>query len=196
MKRKIVIGVTGASGALYAKMLIEKVLQLSEQIAFVGLVFSDTAKGIYMQELGKLAFTELQEKDYKVKFEVFENHDFYAPFASGSSVFDTLFIVPCSMATVAKIANGLSIDLIARTADVMLKERRKVILGVRETPYQRIHLQNMLSITDAGGIVAPISPTFYQKTTTLRDIVSHQIDRWLTMAGLVIDNRFLWNDTL
>ncbi len=194
MKRKIIIGITGASGIIYARTLILKALSLEQQIDCVALVFSEQAKSIDEQEPGNNSLNDLLTGQYSVRLQIFDNNNFNAPFASGSSTFDTLFIVPCSMATLAKIAGGLSIDLIARAADVMLKERRKLILGVRETPYQRIHLQNMLSVTDAGGIIAPPVPSFYHHPSTLQEMVDRQVERWLALADFNIENRYLWND--
>ena len=136
MKRKIVVAVTGASGSVYAKILFEKLREIKDQLDEVGVIFSTNALDIWKYELN-------EEFDPVSPFHVYEKDDFYAPFASGSANFDTLIICPCSMGTIGRIAHGVSDDLISRTADVMLKERRKLILVPRETPFSLIHLENM-----------------------------------------------------
>src|SRR5690349_1185108 len=125
MANKIVVAVTGASGAIYAKLLIEKLLQLKNQWEELSLVMSNNAKEIWKTELGNEDF-----KNYAVRY--FEKHDFNAPFASGSAQYNIMIVVPCSMGTLARIANGISDDVVTRAADVVLKERRKLILVVRE----------------------------------------------------------------
>ncbi|HSM46684.1 MAG TPA: UbiX family flavin prenyltransferase [Draconibacterium sp.] len=146
MKRKIVVAVTGASGAIYASLLFKKLREIKNQLSEVAVVFSTNAKDIWKYEL-KDTFEPV------FPFRVYEKDDFYAPFASGSSSFDTLIVCPCSMGTLGRIAHGISDDLITRAADVILKERRKLILVPRETPFSLIHLENMKIITLAGGII-------------------------------------------
>jgi 4-hydroxy-3-polyprenylbenzoate decarboxylase len=172
--RKIVIGITGASGAIYAKRLLDKLAALPGAEPVV--VFTDRGDEVFRYELGDEAFRTIPFKRYG-------NNDFFAPFASGSSLFDTLIIVPCSMGAVARIAAGLASDLISRTADVMLKERRKLILVPRETPLNAIHLQNMLRITEAGGIVCPANPSFYSRPQHIEAVIDTVIDRVLQLAG-------------
>ena len=136
--------------------------------------------------------TEIGENDYK-KYDAvyYEKTDFNAPFASGSANYNTMIIVPCSMGTVGRIASGLSDDLITRAADVILKERRKLICVVRETPFSLIHLRNMETITQAGGIICPASPSFYSKPRTIEEVAATVIDRVIHLAGLNIDS-FTW----
>jgi len=156
MQKKIVIAITGASGSIYAKMLIEKLLSLKSQWNSLGIVMSNNAKEVWK--------TELENDDYKnYPVDFFEKHDFSAPFASGSAQYNIMIIAPCSMGTLARIANGISDDLITRAADVMLKERRRLILMVRETPYNLVHIKNMEAVTLAGGIICPATPSFYHK---------------------------------
>lgn len=174
---KIAVAVTGASGSIYAKVLLEQLQRLSSQVAEVGLVWSSNAYTVWQQELGN--------KDYEnFPFRVWDKHDFMAPFASGSSTYGALIICPCSMGTLGRIAGGISNDLVTRAADVMLKERRKLICVVRETPYNLIHLHNMTTVTEAGGIICPATPSFYSNPRTADDIAYTVIHRVLQLAGL------------
>lgn len=184
MKRKIVVAVTGASGSIYAKILFEKLREIKEQLDEVGVIFSTNALDIWKYELG-------EEFDPVFPFHVYEKDDFYAPFASGSSNFDTLIICPCSMGTLGRIAHGISDDLISRTADVMLKERRKLILVPRETPFSLIHLENMRTIALAGGIICPATPSFYSKPETIKELVETVVERVLNLAEFEIES-FQW----
>jgi 4-hydroxy-3-polyprenylbenzoate decarboxylase len=118
----------------------------------------------------------------------YENNNFYSPFASGSSTFDTMIICPSSMGTLGRIAGGISDNLICRAADVMLKERRKLIIVPRETPYNLIHIRNMEILTQAGAIICPASPSFYSKPATIDDVVMTVVDRILTLAGFGEDS--------
>ena len=181
---KIVVAATGASGALYAKLVIEKLLQLKDQWQELSVVMSNNAKQIWKEELDNEEY-----KNYAVKF--FEKNDFNAPFASGSAQYNIMIIVPCSMGTLGRIAHGISDDLITRAADVILKERRKLILVVRETPYSLVHIKNMETITLAGGIVCPATPSFYSKPKTIEALASTVVDRVLELAGLNVKT-FRW----
>jgi flavin prenyltransferase len=174
---KIAVAVTGASGSIYAKVLLDKLAQLRHSISEVGVVWSDNAFTVWQHELGNERY-----KNYP--FTNWDKNDFYAPFASGSSSYSALIICPCSMGTLGRIAGGISNDLVARAADVMLKERRKLICVVRETPYNLIHLRNMTTVTEAGGIICPATPSFYSKPTTPEDIAYTVIARVLQLAGL------------
>jgi 4-hydroxy-3-polyprenylbenzoate decarboxylase len=187
MKRKIVIAVTGASGAIYASVLFRKLREIKTQLDEAAVVFSSNARDIWDYEL-KESF------DSTFPFRVYEKDDFYAPFASGSSGFDTLIVCPCSMGTLGRIAHGISDDLISRAADVMLKERRKLILVPRETPFNLMHIENMKTITLAGGIICPAIPSFYNKPVTLEQAVETVVDRILNLACFDIDS-FHWGDT-
>lgn len=187
MKRKIVVAVTGASGSIYAKILFKRIREIKEQFDEVAVVFSSNARDIWEYEL-KESFEPV------FPFRVYERDDFYAPFASGSSGFDTLIICPCSMGTLGRIANGISDDLITRAADVMLKERRKLIAVPRETPLSIIHIDNMKSITLAGGIICPAIPSFYSKPQTIEQAVETVLERILNLANLDI-NSFQWGNT-
>ncbi|KAF0239182.1 MAG: 3-octaprenyl-4-hydroxybenzoate carboxy-lyase [Prolixibacteraceae bacterium] len=188
MKRNIVVAVTGASGAIYASMLFNKLRKIKNQLNEVAIVFSTNAKDIWKYEL-KDAFEPV------FPFRVYEKDDFYAPFASGSSTFDTLIICPCSMGTLGRIANGISDDLITRAADVMLKERRKLIVVPRETPFSLIHIENMKTITLAGGIICPAIPSFYSKPETLEQAVETVVERILALGGFELDS-YRWGEEI
>ena len=177
LKKKIVIATTAASGSIYADLLIKKLALIKDQWEEVAVVFSENAKTVWKTELGN--------EDYQhISFPVFEKNDFNAPFASGSGQYDTMIIVPCSMGTLGRIANGVSGDLITRAADVVLKERRKLICVARETPYNLIHIKNMESITLAGGIICPATPSFYSNPQSVEEVVSTVVDRVIDLAGM------------
>ena len=184
MKRKIVAAVTGASGSIYAKILFEKLRGIKEQLEEVAVVFSSNALDIWKFELE-------EEFNPVLPFHIYKRGDFYAPFASGSSKFDTLIICPCSMGTLGRIAHGISDDLITRAADVMLKERRKTIIVPRETPYSLIHIENLKTITLAGGIICPATPSFYSKPETIEELAETVVERVLNLADFDVDS-FQW----
>ena len=185
-KHKIIVSVSGASGSIYAKVLFDKFVQLKEQIEVVGILMSDNSK--YVWE------TELDNSDYQnYPFTFYDKMDFMAPFASGSANFGTMIVCPCSMGTMGRIAAGISNDLTTRAVDVILKERRKLIIVARETPLSLIHINNMKIITEAGGIICPATPSFYSKPKTFEALAATVIDRVLTLSGL--DNKsYSWGE--
>jgi 4-hydroxy-3-polyprenylbenzoate decarboxylase len=186
--RKIVLAITGASGSIYALKLLEKLSALKTPPSVIAVVCSDTAKDIWEHETGQKFVPVPPAK-------VFENDNFYAPFASGSSTYDIMIICPASMGTIGRIANGVSDDLISRAADVMLKERRKLILVPRETPYNLIHIKNMEILTLAGAIICPATPSFYSKPQTIDDLVMTVVNRVISLAGFESDSyRWMEND--
>lgn len=176
-KLKIAVAVTGASGSIYAKRLLDALQLCGDQLAEVGLVYSANAPFVWQYELGDESF-----KSYP--FPVWSKDDFTAPFASGSAQYDALIICPCSMGTLGRIAAGISNDLTTRAADVLLKERRKLICVVRETPYNLIHLRNMTAVTEAGGIICPATPSFYSKPQTIEEAADTVVQRVLQLAGI------------
>lgn len=183
---KIAVAITGASGSIYAKLLLQQLQQLKDQVTEVSLVWSDNAFTVWQHELG--------DETYKsFPFKVWEKNDFMAPFASGSSSYQALIICPCSMGMVGRIATGVSNDLVTRAADVMLKEQRKLICVVRETPYNLIHLRNMTAITEAGGIICPATPSFYSRPENIEEAAGTVIHRVLQLAGLQI-NGYKWQE--
>ena len=186
VKHKIIVSITGASGSIYAKVLLEKLSKLSDQIEQVGVVMSDNAKDVWKHELGN--------EDYKnYPFTFYDKNDFYAPFASGSAKYDTMIICPSSMGTMARIASGISNDLTSRAADVILKERRKLIAVVRDTPLSLIHINNMKTVTEAGGIICPASPSFYSLPKTIEEVAGTVVSRVIDLAGLEQDT-YRWNE--
>lgn len=179
--KKIVVAITGASGMIYAERLLNrlKTAELQSQLSEVAIVISENVNGILKNELPDTKLTDFG-------FKVFKNNDFYVPFASGSSAYDLMIIIPCSMGTLGRIAAGVSENLIGRTADVMLKERKKLILVTREMPLSLIHINNMKTVTEAGGIICPASPTFYNKPQTIEELADTVIERILDLAGFEI----------
>jgi 4-hydroxy-3-polyprenylbenzoate decarboxylase len=183
---KLIVGVTGASGAIYAKVLFDGLLNVSKQIEEVAILFSDTAKGVWQYELDNSDFA-------KLPFTFYQKDDFYSPVASGSAGYDAMIICPCSMGTLGRIAAGVSNDLMTRAADVMLKERRKLILVARETPLSLIHINNMKTVTEAGGIICPATPSFYSRPETMEQLAATVTNRALSLAGIEISG-FRWGE--
>ena len=176
-KHKIVVAITGASGAVYAKVLLDKLQLLKDQIETVGVVMSDNAKDVWK--------FELDNTDYeKIPFTIYNKSDFYAPFASGSSKYDSMIVCPCSMGTLARIASGISNDLTTRAADVMLKERRKLILVPRETPLNLVHIKNFELLLLAGATILPANPSFYTRPQTVEQVMDTVVARVLDHLGV------------
>jgi 4-hydroxy-3-polyprenylbenzoate decarboxylase len=182
--KKTVIAITGASGSIYAALLLDKLIAAKEQWTELSVVMTDNAKEVWKTELENDSW-----KNYPLKF--YSTTDFSAPFASGSGRYDTMIIIPCSMGTLGRIASGISNDLITRSADVILKERRKLICVVREMPYNLIHIRNMETITEAGGIICPATPSFYSQPKTIEQVAATVVDRVLDLAGFDIKT-FRW----
>jgi len=174
---KIVIAITGASGSIYARLLLDKLIGIKEQWESLAIVMTANAKEVWQTELGNDDYT-------RYAAHLHSQQDFTAPFASGSGQYNTMIIIPCSMGTLGRIANGISSDLITRAADVVLKERRKLICVVRDTPYNLIHIRNMETITLAGGIICPATPSFYSRPATIEAVAATVVDRVLDLAGL------------
>lgn len=184
MKKKIAVAVTGASGAVYARLLLQKLEQLRDQCAEVSVVLSDNAKYNWELELGSPDFD-------RFPFRYFGKNDFQAPFASGSARYDALVVIPCSMGTLGRIASGSSNDLVTRGADVLLKERKRLVLVVRDTPYNLVHIRNMETVTLAGGIICPATPSFYSKPKTIEEAALTVVDRVIDLIGLENES-FRW----
>ena len=177
--QKIVVAITGASGSVYARLLLNKLLAAKDQFEELSVVMTDNAKEVWKIELGSEDYADLPVKFY-------DKNDFNAPFASGSGQYSTMIIIPCSMGTLGRIASGISNDLISRTADVILKEKRRLICVLRDTPYSLIHIRNMETVTLAGGIVCPATPSFYSQPTTIEAVATTVVDRVLDLAGIDI----------
>ena len=164
---------------------MDKLVAVKNQWENIGVVMSKNAKEVWRTELCNESFM-----DYPFQF--WEKNDFDAPFASGSAKYNIMIVAPCSMGTLGRIANGVSDDLVTRAADVILKERRKLVLMVRETPYNLIHIKNMETVTLAGGIICPCTPSFYSRPKTIEEAAATVVDRALDIAGLDIST-YRWN---
>lgn len=187
--KRIVVGVTGASGSPYAQRLLKFLAAHREALGLdVSLVFTRMGNLVWRDEVG------VDPEEYG--FPIFSPNDMTAPFASGSARYDALIVVPCSIAQVARVAHGMSTDLVGRTADVMLKERKTVVLVVRETPFSLIHLRNMTAVTEAGGTILPACPSFYSHPTSIEALLDTVTARILDHIG--VDNSLMqrWDGTL
>ena len=183
--KKIVLAIGGSSGSIYALRLMTKLAAIMPLIN-LGVVMTENAIVNWELEIGKF-----NQSDWPFTF--YHNKDFYAPFASGSAGYQTMIVCPCSMGLLGRMASGISNDLISRSADVILKERRKLIIVPREAPYNIIHLRNMTTLTEAGAIICPASPSFYSKPSSIEQVVDTVVDRVLDLAGIEIDS-FRWGN--
>jgi 4-hydroxy-3-polyprenylbenzoate decarboxylase len=185
--RKIVLAIGGSSGSIYAKVLMDRLTAIKDQWQQVGVVMSDNAKFNWKYEL--------ENEDYlNYPFNLYDKKDFMAPFASGSAKYDTMIVCPCSMGLLGRIAAGISDDLPTRAADVILKERRKLILVLRDTPYSLIHINNMKLLTEAGAIICPATPSFYSKPKSFEELAATVVDRVLDLAGFELSS-YRWSET-
>ena len=176
----IIVAITGASGAIYARQTLDLLID-SEEVTNIALVMSDHAQDVVEAE-----GVTLPKAD---KIKIFSNDDMWSSLASGSARWDSMIVVPCSMGTVGRIAAGVSRTLIERAADVMLKERRRLVTVVREAPYSLIHLRNLTTITEAGAIVLPASPSFYFKPQTIDELAMTISQRAVEMLGIEVKHR-------
>src|SRR6201987_3942262 len=197
--RTITIGVTGASGAIFA----QKVLLLLEEdprVSRVYLVVTETGQRLFSEELG-ITSGDLKKLPSRIlgrapkKIEPISNKDVGASVASGSYHVDAMIVIPCTVGALAAIANAMCDDLVARAADVMLKKRRTVILCLRDTPFNRIHLENMLRAQQAGAVIMPVVPAFYFKPKSIDEIVTQYVCRVLAQAGLSQESMYRWTGT-
>ncbi len=192
-ERKIVVAITGASGSIYARALVEAlILARKREPLALAAVLSSTAPEVWSHELGGDVREWLAARDLPV----FQGRDYRAPFASGSARWEAMAVVPCSMSSVAKIAHGISDDLLSRAADVMLKERRKLVLVARETPLSTIHLENMLAVARAGAVVLPATPSFYGRPTTIDEVVGTVVARVLDQLGIEQGDARRWGEDI
>lgn len=216
-KERVVLGVTGASGSIYAELLLEALLAAGVRTYVVA---SDTARKVISTELseqsllsrilasGTQARFETQEpilqsaksrglnEEHMAQLRVFFNDDFYAPIASGSEGATHMVVVPCSMGTMARIAHGMSTCLLERCADVMLKEKRTLVISPRETPLSTIHLQNMLTLAQAGAAIVPAMPAFYNRPQTVEEVALFVVERLIDQLRLstpVREKTVRWN---
>ena len=172
---RVVVAITGASGSIYARLTIEALLR-SHEVEHIALVFSDTARKVVAFEGVEIPMDE--------RISLYDNHDLFAPVASGSAAYDAMVVVPSSVGTLGRIAHGLSQTLIERAADVMLKERRRLLLVVREAPYSLIHLRNMTALTESGAIIVPASPSFYSHPATIEEACQTVVERVVALLGI------------
>src|SRR5258705_754175 len=192
----ITVGVTGASGALFAQKALA-LLEDDARVARVHFVVTETGQRLFAEELG-LTSGDLKQLPSRIlgrttnKIEILPNKDVGACIAYGSYEVDAMLVIPCSMGTLASIANGTTDDLIARAADVMLKEGRKLVLCIRDTPFNRIHLENMLRAQQAGAVIMPAIPAFYDQPKTIDDLVTQYTCRVLTQIGLPQQKMYRW----
>ncbi len=193
---RISVGITGASGAVYADRLVAF---LVKNVDRVYLTLTPTAEKVLAHEISDRESILLRSLNGQLNSEekevlrLFKNNDYFAPIASGSSVPDAMIIAPCSVGSMSRIANSISSNLLERAADVCLKQRRPLIIGVRETPLHTIHLQNMLKLSEAGAIVAPLMPGFYHKPESIDDLADFMVGRLLELVGVDHELYKRWN---
>ncbi|HXM95051.1 MAG TPA: UbiX family flavin prenyltransferase [Candidatus Dormibacteraeota bacterium] len=196
-KQIVTVGVTGASGALLAQKALD-LLEADARVGRVHLVVTEAGQRLFAEEL-HIASGDAKQLPSRflgrpsTKIEVLPNRDVGASIASGSYAVDSMLVIPCSMGTLGAIANGLSDDLVARAADVMLKEGRKLVLCVRDTPFNRIHLENMLRAQQAGAVIMPAVPAFYHHPKTIDDLVTQYVCRVLAQIDLPQDKMYRWS---
>ena len=198
-KQIVTVGVTGASGAILAQKTL-MLLEEDARVARVHLVITEAGQRLFAEELG-IASGDAKQLPSRIlghpaaKIDVLPNKDVGAAIASGSHAVDAMVVVPCSMGTLGAIANGISDDLVARAADVMLKESRKLVLCVRDTPFNRVHLENMLRAQQAGAVIMPAAPAFYHHPITIDDLVTQYVCRVLAQMGLAQEKMYRWMGT-
>jgi flavin prenyltransferase len=193
----LTIGVTGASGAIFAQKILS-ILDEDARVSRVHLVVTETGQRLFSEELD-ITSGDLKKLPSRIlghaskKIETIPNKNVGASIASGSYGVDAMIVIPCTMGALASIANGTSDDLVSRAADVMLKENRKLILCVRDTPFNRIHLENMLRAQQAGAVIMPVVPAFYFKPKSIDELVTQYVCRVLAQANLVYQKMYRWS---
>ena len=198
-KQIVTVGVTGASGVILAQKTLA-LLEEDPRVARVHLVVTEAGQRLFAEELG-IASGDLKQLPSRMlghavaKIDVLPNKDVGASIASGSYAVDSMVVIPCSMGMLGAIAGGISDDLVARAADVMLKEGRKLVLCVRDTPFNRVHLENMLRAQQAGAVIMPAVPAFYHQPKTIDDLVTQYVCRVLAQIGLSQDQMYRWAGT-
>jgi flavin prenyltransferase len=198
-KQIVTVGVTGASGAILAQKTLV-LLEEDPRVARVHLVVTEAGQRLFTEELG-ITSGDLKQLPSRIlghpvgKIDVVPNKDVGASIASGSYAVDSMVVIPCSMGTLGAIANGISDDLVARAADVMLKEGRRLVLCVRDTPFNRIHLENMMRAQQAGAVIMPAVPAFYHQPKTIDDLVTQYVCRVLAQIGLPQEKMYRWMGT-
>jgi flavin prenyltransferase len=196
MGKTITIGVTGASGALLARTAL-RMLEADTRVERVHLIVTEAGQRLLAQELGVSPADARQAPSLIAgtraqKTELLANKDIGASIASGSYAIDGMAVIPCSAGTMASIANGTSEDLLARAADVCLKERKTLVLCLRETPLNRVHLGNMLRASEAGAVIMPVIPAFYFAPKTIDELMEQYVCRVLAQLGLPQEQQYQW----
>lgn len=189
--KKIIVGITGASGSIYGKRIIEELAINNE----VHIIASEQGKKVFNYEIG-VDFEDFLSKIYTKNGSIYnyEPNDMFALVASGSNKYDAMVVAPCSMGTLSKIANGISDNLLIRSADVCIKEKRQLLLVPRESPLNSIHLENMLKLSKIGIDIFPPMPQFYSKPTTIEQLVDMTVGRILNIIGIESDLLYRWNN--
>jgi flavin prenyltransferase len=192
----VTLAVTGASGAILAQKTLD-LLEKDSRVARIHLVVTEAGQRLFAEELG-IPSGDLKQLPARLlnrtsaKIEVLPNKDIGASLASGSYAVDSMIVIPCSMGTLAAIAGGVSDDLVSRAADVILKENRTLLLCVRDTPFNRIHLENMLRVQQAGAVIMPAIPAFYHQPKTVDDLITQYVCRVLAQIGLPQQQMYRW----
>ncbi|MBR2026842.1 MAG: UbiX family flavin prenyltransferase [Alistipes sp.] len=181
---RIIVAITAASGAIYARQLLKALVE-SAEVESIALIYSTNARAVVAHEGEEMPCSE--------KIEVFENDNMFASPASGSARWNAMVVVPSSVGTIGRVASGVSQTLIERAADVMLKERRRLIFVVRETPYSLIHLRNMTTLTEAGAVILPATPSFYSLPQSVEAVCQTVTERVVAMLGLS-GERYEWGE--
>jgi 4-hydroxy-3-polyprenylbenzoate decarboxylase len=192
----ITVAVTGASGVVFAQKTLS-LLEEDSRVSRIHLIVTENGQRLFAEEL-RIASGDLNKLPGRIlghtpkKIEVLPNKDVGASVASGSYFVDAMLVIPCTVGALASIACGLCDDLVSRAADVMLKENRKLLLCVRDTPFNRIHLENMLRAQAAGAVIMPVVPSFYHQPKTIDDLVTQYVCRVLAQVGLSQEKMFRW----
>ena len=173
---KIIVAVTGASGSIYARLLLEALLQ-ADTVTDIALIVSENGREVAKYEQVKLPVAH-------PKITRYDNDDLFAPVASGSARYDAMIVIPCSMGSIGRMAAGVSLDLIGRAADVTLKERRPLILVPREAPYSTIHLRNLLTLSECSAVIMPASPAFYALPDGIESLCRSVVERITSLLGM------------
>ncbi len=199
LKQIVTVGVTGASGAILAQKTL-LLLEEDPRVGRVHLVITEAGQRLFAEELGIIS-GDLKHLPSRIlgrpaaKIEALPNKDVGASIASGSYAVDSMVVIPCSMGTLGAIAGGISDDLVSRAVDVMLKEGRQLVLCVRDTPFNRVHLENMLRAQQAGAVIMPAVPAFYHHPKTIDDLVTQYVCRVLAQIGLPQEKMYRWEGT-
>lgn len=188
--KRILVGLTGASGSVLAYTVVKSLLENGHEVHFVA---SKLGERVMAYELERDYADVLSEFGSFSHFVHHDNDNLFASIASGSYPVDAMVIVPCSMGTLGKIAGGIADSLMCRAADVALKERRTLVLVTRETPLSGIHLENMLKLTRYGATILPPVPAYYSKPKTVQDIVNQTAARILSTLGIITEEQVVWN---